>query len=314
MKKITTLLLAGIALIGLAACSNNSSKESAKSDDTKTVTFKALNGDVKIPANPKRVVVQNYPDEAISLGANVVGTDSWAFPNPYLSSSDKKELKDLGSPALNIEKLIAQKPDLIVTVDKDQVANYEKVAPTVLVNYKDLSSMNTSLDYFAKLLNRQSEKDAFLKEFKAAAKKEKTKLTNANVMPENATVSILELQADKIYAYGDNFARGGQALTTGLKFRQSDKMAELSKGAGYAEVNAESLAGFDADYIFVDFKKTDEAQFKALENNPVWKNLDAVKKGHVITMDYDKVYFFGGPTATLKELPMYANAIVKATK
>lgn len=130
------------------------------------MTFHALNGDVKVPKNPKRIAVQNYPDEVASLGANVVGTDSWAFPNTFLSKDQKKNMVDLGAPKFNMEKLIAQNPDLIITVDKDQVADYQKVAPTVLVNYKDLSGMNKSLDYFAKLLNREDEKASFLKNFK----------------------------------------------------------------------------------------------------------------------------------------------------
>lgn len=207
---------------------------------------------------------------------------------------------DLGAPKFNMEKLIAQNPDLIITVDKDQVADYQKVAPTVLVNYKDLSGMNKSLDYFAKLLNREDEKASFLKNFKKEADKQKEKLAKVDVKPAKNTISLLELQGDKVYAFGDNFARGGQALTTGLGFKESSKMSELSKGVGYAEVNTESLGEFDADYIFIDFAEKDKEQYAALKNNPVWQNLKAVKEGHVITMDYDKVYFFGGPTAAKK--------------
>ncbi len=130
-------------------------------------------GTSKFLKNPKRIAVQNYPDEVASLGANVVGTDSWAFPNTFLSKDQKKNMVDLGAPKFNMEKLIAQNPDLIITVDKDQVADYQKVAPTVLVNYKDLSGMNKSLDYFAKLLNREDEKASFLKNFKKEADKQK---------------------------------------------------------------------------------------------------------------------------------------------
>ncbi|RZI49725.1 iron-hydroxamate ABC transporter substrate-binding protein [Lactococcus kimchii] len=311
MKKVLTTLIAGAALLTLAACSSSTSKSSS---DDKTVTFHALNGEVKVPANPKRIAVQNYPDEVASLGSNVVGTDSWAYPNPFLTKNQKKNMIDLGAPKFNLEKLIAQSPDLIITVDKDQVADYEKIAPTVLVNYKKLSGMNQSLDYFAKLLNRETEKENFLKSFKKTAAAQKAKLEKVDIKPSENTISLLELQGDKIYAFGDNFARGGQALTTGLGFKQSKKMAELSKGTGYAEVNAESLAAFDADYLFVDFAEKDKAQFAALENNPAWKNLKAVKEGHVVTMDYDKVYFFGGPTASQKELSLYTDAIINATK
>lgn len=310
MKKLILTALTALSVVVLAACQAPSAQKSAD----KTVSFHALNGTIKIPANPKRIAVQNYPDEVASLGANVVGTDSWAFPNPYLSEQQKKNMVDLGAPKFDLEKLIAQSPDLIITVDKDQVADYQKIAPTILVNYKDLSGMNNSLDYFAKLLNRKSEEKTFLSDFAKAAQGQKSKLEKAGIQPEKNTISLLELQSDKIYAYGDNFARGGQTLTTGLGFKESPKMAALSKGTGYAEVNAESLKDFDADYIFVDFAASDQAQFKALESNPTWKNLKAVKEGHVITMDYNKVYFFGGPTATQKELPLYTDAIIKATK
>ena len=90
---------------------------------------------------------------------------------------------------------------------------------------------------------------------------------------------MLELQGDKIYAYGDNFARGGQALTRGLGFQESPKMSELSKGTGYAEVNAESLKDFDADYIFIDFKNADKAQYEALQKILCGKISRQLKKG-----------------------------------
>ncbi|PCS00674.1 iron-hydroxamate ABC transporter substrate-binding protein [Lactococcus fujiensis] len=310
MKKILSSLIAICALFTLVACGSINKSETTKTSKNTMTTFHALNGDVKVPKDPKRVVVQNYPDEVSSLGVNVVGTDSWAYPNPFLSKSQKENMVDLGAPSFNLEKLIAQKPDLIITVDKDQVADYQKIAPTVLVNYQDLSGITTSLDYFAKLLNRENEKKEFLANFKKVAKKQMTKLEESGITPSDKTVSILELQGSKIYAFGDNFARGGQALTTGLGFKQSTKMAELSKGTGYAEVNAESLNNFDADYIFIDFASADKAQYEALQKNPVWQNLKAVKAGHVIVMDYNQVYFFGGPTATQKELSLYTNAIL----
>ena len=219
-------------------------------------------------------------------------------------------MKDLGAPKFNLAKLIAEKPDLIITVDKDQVSDYQKIAPTVLVDYKQLSSMAKSLDYFAKLLNRQPEKATFLKNFQKAAKIQVDRLKAAGIDPQKKTIAILELQGNKIYAFGDNFARGGQALTTGLGFQEAPKMAELSKGAGYAEVSAEGLKAFDADYLFIDFAPADKAQFAALKQNPLWQQLKAVKAGHVITMDYNKVYFFGGPTATQAELKLYTDAIL----
>lgn len=309
--KIFSLTLAAAALLGLSACSKSDTSTASKDEK---VTFQALNGEVEVPAHPERIAVQNYPDDVVTLGANVVGTDSWAYPNTYLSAEQKENMVDLGSPSFNLEKLIAQQPDLIITVDKAQVSDYEKIAPTVLVNYQDLNNMDKSLDFFAKLLNREEERKEFIKTFDKEADIQKNKLKSQGIDPQKSTLSLLELQGDKIYAYGDNFARGGQALTRGLGFQESGKMAELSKGVGYAEVNAESLKDFDADYIFIDFKNVDKAQYEALQKNPVWKNLKAVKDGHVVTMDYDKVYFFGGPTASKAQLSDYTEALIHQTK
>ncbi|WP_251712518.1 iron-hydroxamate ABC transporter substrate-binding protein [Lactococcus ileimucosae] len=309
--KLFSLTLAAVGLLGLSACSSLDVSQSKKAEK---VTFAALNGEVEVPAHPERIAVQNYPDDIVTLGGNVVGTDSWTFPNPYLSKKQKENMVELGSPSFNLEKLIAQKPDLIVTVDKSQVSDYEKIAPTVLVNYQEVNTMDKSLNFFAKLLNRESEKEEFIKKFDKKAETQREKLKKHGIDPAKSRISLLELQGDKIYAYGDNFARGGQALTRGLGFQKSSKMTELSEGMGYAEVNAESLKDFDADYIFVDFKNADRAQYEALQKNPVWKNLKAVKEGHVVTMDYDKVYFFGGPTASMEQLADYTEALIRQTK
>ncbi|MDR0299938.1 MAG: ABC transporter substrate-binding protein [Streptococcaceae bacterium] len=310
MKKLFLLLGSVILGLSLAACTQSSKSSSDSGSSASTVTFHALNGNVKIPAHPTRIAVQNYPDEVLSLGGNVVGTDSWSVVNPYLS----KKLSDLGAPKFNLEKLIEEKPDLIITVDKDQVADYQKIAPTVLVNYQDLAGLNKSLDFFAKLLNRKTEEKTFLANFDKTAEVQKKRLSAAGVIPSKLTASIIELSADKIYAYGSDFARGGQALTRGLGFSESPAMADLTKGVGYAELNAESLGKFDADYIFVDYKTADSSQFQALQQNPVWQSMKAVKNKHVVIVDYDKVYFFGGPTASEKQMSLYVDAILKQTK
>ncbi|MFV0556466.1 MAG: ABC transporter substrate-binding protein [Lactovum sp.] len=304
MKKIYLLLMLGLMSFSLFACNTAEKKEESQKD---IVTFQALNGEVEVPKNPKRVVVQNYPDELQALGVEVFGTDSWSMANPYL----KEEVPDLGTPSLNIERLLEINPDLIITVDQEQLADYEKIAPTVLVNYQDFSNMNDSLDFFADLLNKEEEKELFLSEFNKEAEKQRERLKERGISPENLTISLIELSADKIYAYGSNFARGGQSLTTGLGFKESKAMKKLSEGIGYAELNAENLDEFDADYIFVDYKAADSEQFKTLSSNPVWKKMKAVVSGQVISIDYDKVYFYGGPLASQAQMDLYVDSLLE---
>ena len=309
MKKLLTIFTLGLAVLGLTACA---SSDSAKKE---TRDFKAANGTVKIPKKIKKVVVQNYYDEAVTLKQNVVGTDSWSYPNPYLSKSEKKDVVDLGAP-MSAEKIAEENPDLIITMDKDKVADYEKIAPTVLVDYNSdgLKNMDESLDYFAELFDAEDAKDKFIKEFDKTADKEKKKLSDKGINPENSTIAIVELSADKVYLYGDNWGRGGQALTRGLGFKESKEMQEVSDGAGYKEVNIESLADLSADYIFIDYAAADKSQYENLTKNPVWKNIKAVKKNNVIQMDYNKVYYYGGPTASKALMSDYTSAILKTVK
>lgn len=314
MKKFTSLLLAGVAILGLAACSNNSSSSKDEKKDTGTHKIEALNGTIEIPNKLDKIVIQNYSDEAVALGQNVVGTDSWSFANPHLPKDAKDKIKDMGAP-MNAEKIAEEKPDLIVTMDKDQVANYEKIAKTVLVDYNDkaLKDMDSRLEYFAKMFQAEDKKKEFLKDFDATAKKETARLTDKGIDPSKSTVAIIELNANKIFSYGDNFARGGQTLTRGLGFEQSKEMKEITDGAGWKEVNVESLANLSADYIFIDYPETDKAQYEALTKNPVWQKIKAVQDKKVVQIDYNQVYYFGGPIATEKLLPVYVDAILDQT-
>jgi iron complex transport system substrate-binding protein len=310
MKKFLALLVAGLAVVTLAACGTSSENASAKGA---TRDFQADNGLVKVPTKLDKVVVQNYPDEAFALGMNVVGTETWSYANPYFTAAQKKGLKDLGAP-MNAEEIAKLSPDLIVTIDKDKVADYEKIAPTVWIDYTKLDTMTQRLDYFAKLFDAEAAKEKFLKAFSEKAEVEKAKLHDAGIETAGKTIALIELQGNKIYAYGDNFARGGQTLTYGLGFEQSAEMQEISDGAGFKELNIESLASLSADYIFIDYPKADQAQYDALLKNPIWKSVKAVKAGQVVKMNYEDIYYFGGPLATEGMLPLYTDAIIEQTK
>lgn len=303
MKRFSKYILGLASLLVLANATTTAQA-------AETHSFKDSAGrTVKIPNDLEKIVVDTYPDEALALGQNVVGTSQWDAGNPYISKAQKKVLKDLGAP-MNAEKIAAQKPDLIVTIQKDEVSKYEKIAPTVYVEYNSIKGLDETLDYFAKVYDAQDAKKTFLKKFDQEADKQIAKLEKADITPSDATISLIELSGDKIYAYGNNWARGGQALTRGLGFKQSKGMQALSDGDGWKEINAESLADFDADYIFVDFAEADKAQYEKLQENPIWQTLKAVKANQVVTMDYADVYYYGGPIASKALMGKYTQAIL----
>ena len=72
-KKIGAALIAVLLIAALAAC-GNSSDTKGSSEKEETITYKAENGNIKIPKHPKRVVVMadGYYGDFKQLGINVL--------------------------------------------------------------------------------------------------------------------------------------------------------------------------------------------------------------------------------------------------
>lgn len=137
MKKNTLLVgMLVLLLMFASACSGTASKGSSgdsASEKTEMRTYKSPKGNVTIPAHPKRIVTDFYAGELLSVGANVVGSGSWSFDNPFLKSK-LKNVKDVGDP-ISVEKVMELQPDLIVVMNEENVDKLKKIAPTVVIPY-----------------------------------------------------------------------------------------------------------------------------------------------------------------------------------
>jgi len=57
--------------------------EEASENKSGTIIYESENGPIKVPADPKRVVVlSSFAGNVMSLGVNLVGVDSWSKMNP----------------------------------------------------------------------------------------------------------------------------------------------------------------------------------------------------------------------------------------
>ncbi|WP_416353838.1 iron-hydroxamate ABC transporter substrate-binding protein [Agrilactobacillus fermenti] len=279
-----------------------------------THTFKAANGSIKVPDHPKRIVVRTYMGQVLALKGNVVGATKWDLGNPFISSAVRHKIKDVGTP-MNAEAVLKLKPDLIITDTEADVKSMSKIAPTVLLPYTKMRNINAITTRFGQLLNKQKEAKAWQKKFKQQAAKDRQRLDKAGIAKDK-TVGIYELQDGKMYVFGTNFGRGGQALTTGLNFTLPKKVAEVDKGAGFKQVSIEALPQYDADYMFFtnySSKGSGSQELKDLKANPVWKKLPAVKQGHVIQLPFQKMYYYD-PYATMGQLKLVTDALLKAGK
>lgn len=124
------------------------------------------------------------------------------------------------------------------------------------------------------------------------------------------------MQSGKLYAYGTGFSRGGQALTVGLNFNLPKRLQKVDSGAGFKEIAIESLPKYQADYMFVttsSSKGQKDPDLVALKKNPVWRSLKAVKAQHIISLPFNKMYYYD-PLATRGQLKLVTDALIKAGK
>lgn len=86
MKRRTGFLLISLSILMIftAACGSTSNKQSAaKKNDM--ITYQDANGEVKLPKNPKRIVLlaESYYGDLVTLGKTPVATTSPIFKNPF---------------------------------------------------------------------------------------------------------------------------------------------------------------------------------------------------------------------------------------
>ncbi|AIE61250.1 Fe3+-siderophore achromobactin ABC transporter periplasmic protein [Bacillus methanolicus MGA3] len=147
MKKLKSLfaIISLFTLFLLAACGNNAEetatekKENDKKTEDTSYTVEHAMGTTKLEKTPKRVVVlTNEGTEALlALGVKPVGAvQSW-LGDPWYDhiKNDMEGVEVVGvEHEVNLEKIAALKPDLIIGNKLRQEAVYDKlsaIAPTV---------------------------------------------------------------------------------------------------------------------------------------------------------------------------------------
>ncbi|MFS7423971.1 ABC transporter substrate-binding protein [Carnobacterium maltaromaticum] len=315
-QKIKGLVFILGVLFVLTGCGSNTSdtEKAQEKEATGTHLFKAANGEIEVPNNPKRVVVRTYMGHVLALDVPVVGATEWDLASPFIDKKVLDKIKDVGVP-MNAEEVLALEPDLIITDTEDEVASLEKIAPTVLLPYDTVRNINESVDLFGELLNRKTEAEAWKKSFKENADKERARLAEVN-FPMDATVGLYELQDSKLFVFGSNFGRGGQVLTTGLGLKQQDNIQKVSDGDGWKELSLEALPDYAADFMFFTSytaNGTESAELTALKANPIWKTIPAVEKNQVIELPFEKMYYYD-PIAIPAQLKLITDKLIETQK
>uniref|UniRef100_UPI000AC7BDEB ABC transporter substrate-binding protein n=1 Tax=Clostridium sp. NkU-1 TaxID=1095009 RepID=UPI000AC7BDEB len=169
MKKSGSIFCFMFALLfALTGCSSVN-RENPKAPDMHTIN--TVMGEIEVPKEPQRVVVNWYIGDVLSLDLNVVGYNAWEqetmpFYNKF--SSDSK-LENWAA-----EDIMAAEPDLIITYQTEDFEKFGKIAPVLVIPEESVSSIER-LRIIGEATGKVKEAEALIGDFEeklAAAKEE----------------------------------------------------------------------------------------------------------------------------------------------
>ena len=281
MKKL--LVIITVLLLFAAACGNNASKsEGSSSKETKN--FKQDNGQtIKIPKNPERIVVLHptYIGALVELGHKPVGVIDFVKQNKTLKDATKSA-KMLGQE--DMESITKTKPDLIITTKEDKnKKKLQKIAPTVQMDAMKSDYKQTTKE-LGEIVNEEDKANKWLKNWEKQLEKDKKEISDK---VSGKTISVLQSTPKGISAFGKNYGRGTEIVYGGYGMDQPQKLKKETKDAYMANISQEKLNEYTGDYIILATMGKDPEFTKT----NTWKNLKAVKEGHVIRLDMNDTQY-----------------------
>ena len=296
-RLIAVLLSVVLGTAVLAACGSEKSDDadSAKASGSASAgfprTLKTVMGDVKIPSQPKRVVVLDTGelDDVTLLGIDPVGAVAPHFKTeggfPTYLKGELSGTADVG-PLLepNLEKIASLKPDLILSSKVRHEKVYDKlsaIAPTVFTETTG-GVWKQNLKVHAEALGLEKEAAAKVKEYETQAKAlgEAIRKKDGGTMP---TASVVRFIAGPTRLYQTNSYSG--VVLNDIGFKRPRSQVSNDPEVTMKDVSPEEIDQADADLVFVTTADTpDKTQQKQVTSNPVWKSLPAVKNGKVFTV------------------------------
>jgi len=250
-------------------------------------------GKTTIDAKPERVVALDVGelDNIVSLGIKPVGV-AYSEGSPempgYLAT-------DAGTPtsvgtikSLNLEKIAALKPDLILGSKLRSAQLYDKlsaIAPTVFsirpgFTWKENFRLN------AAALGRAPQADKAIADYEKRARRLGAKAGKADA--DKPTISMVRFLPDRIRLYGNKSFIGTILRDAVLPRPTVQDVDDLA-----VEVSREQIGKADGDYVFYGtYGPTDKTDENAVTSGKLWKKLDGVADGHSHRVS-DETWYLG---------------------
>ncbi|NHN28555.1 ABC transporter substrate-binding protein [Paenibacillus agricola] len=263
---------------------SNEPKVSVEPNNSGEYTVKHAMGETKITGTPKRIVVlTNEGTEAVlSLGIKPIGavksftsTGAW-YDHIKSDMEGVTVVGDENQP--NLELIVSLKPDLILGNKLRQEKVYQQlsaIAPTVF-SEKLMGDWQVNYRVYAEAMNKKAEGDKIIGDFE-----KRITVFKQNAGDKlNTKVSIVRFLPGKVRIYMKDTFSGVILKKLGFQRpapQDQEKFAD--------DVQKERIPDMDGDVLFYFTYDNENGEGNKIEqewmNDPLWKNIDVVKKGNV---------------------------------
>lgn len=309
MKKFLSLFCSIIMTTAiLAGCS---SSKNAEKEEATVRTVSTVKGDIKVPANPKRVVANWYVGDVITLELNLVGYNAWAQETmPFYDELKASTKIEKWEP----EEVMALEPDLIVTYDEADFDKFSKIAPVLVI--PESKSSEERLKIIGEATGRADEANKAVSNFEE--KLADAKKTLKGDVFTGKTFSIMEDWGPSGEWSGvayETGSRGGTLVYDYLGLKYPDKLKELiaKSGEGRGSISYEVAHEYFGDYILWFKQEGKESEYAKTE---IWKSIPAVTEGRVaeIPGENQGLFYYSDVTSLTAQLDYMVDAINSLVK
>lgn len=280
--------------------------ESKEASATRTVT--TVMGDVEVPANPQRVVVNWYVGDVFALDLNVVGYYCWAQESmPFYDKMMATTAIENWEP----EEVMALEPDLIITYKEEDFDKFKSIAPVIVVRGSDMNSLER-VQFLGKATGTEDKAEEVLNVFETKLEDAKKLLSGEQF--EGKTFTINEDWGSTGSWAGITFersSRGGTLVFKYLGMKLPEKTEELIDQSGdrdYALLSYEVAHEYFGDYIIWFDQEGSESEYKKTE---IWNSIPAVTNENIITIPGEKLgmFYFSDILSLTAEIDYIVDAI-----
>ncbi|MBS5823856.1 MAG: iron-hydroxamate ABC transporter substrate-binding protein [Clostridium argentinense] len=299
-KRLLVLTLSALVAIGATGCGSKNSSEGAnennkevqqstnESSEEKKITY--LGKEYMVPSKDARIVItgsMEAMEDALILGVKPVGGITVGGKFPEMFKEITNETTSIGEKIQpNVETILSLKPDIILGSTKfpaETLEKLNKVKDTVPVSHI-ANDWEDNLMLMAQISGKEDKAKEIIEKYKEDAKEAKEKL--GDKMKDKKVVAI-RIRGGNIFIYPETvFFNPVLYNDLGLTAPEPVKAAKAQE-----EISLEKFSELNPDYIFVQFSENENSDKpKALEelnNNPIWKSINAVKEGKVFVNTVD---------------------------